>query len=173
MKTLAYVLPIAALFAAPAYAQMTTSAPPAASAPSQPMTSAEYIAAAGASDMYEIQSSQTVLQTTKDPKVKSFAQMMIKDHTKSTAQLKAAALTAKVKPKPMLTPAQTEMLTQLKAETGTARDQAYIAQQKTAHGQALTIHQSFAQGGKNMALKAVATRVVPVVQHHIEMLQTM
>jgi putative membrane protein len=139
----------------------------------QAMTSAEYVAAAGAGDMYEIQSSQTVLQTTQDPKIKSFAQMMVQDHTKSTAKIKAAALTAKVRPKPMLTPTQAEMLTQLKAETGTARDQAYVAQQKQAHQQALTIHSSYAEGGKNIALKTVASGVVPVVQHHIEMLKTM
>jgi putative membrane protein len=159
MKLLAYAIPLAAIMSAPAYAQA--------------MTSAEYVAAAAAGDTYEMQSSQTVLQTTQDPKVRSFAQMMIQDHTKSTAKLKAAAMTAKVKPKPMLMPAQAEMLTQLKAETGTARDQAYIAQQKQAHQQALTIHQSYAEGGKNIALKMVATNVVPVVQHHIEMLKTM
>jgi len=159
MKIFAYALPIAVAMSGTAYAQA--------------MTSAEYVAAAGAGDMYEIQSSQTVLQTTQDPKIRSFAQMMIQDHTKSTAKLKAAALTAKIKAKPMLMPAQTEMLAQLKAETGTARDQAYIAQQKQAHGQALTIHQSYAAGGKNMALKMVANGVVPVVQHHIDMLKTM
>jgi putative membrane protein len=159
MKILAFALPIAVVVSAPAYAQA--------------MTSAEYVAAAGAGDTYEIQSSQTVLQTTQDPKIKAFAQMMVQDHTKSTAKIKAAALTAKVKAKPMLTPAQAEMLTQLNAETGTARDQAYIAQQKQAHQQALTIHQSYAEGGKNIALKMVATNVVPVVQHHIEMLKTM
>ena len=159
MKILAYALPLAVAMSGTAYAQA--------------MTSAEYVAAAGAGDMYEIQSSQTVLQTTQDPKIKSFAQMMIQDHTKSTAKIKAAALTAKVKPKPMLMPAQTEMIAQLKAETGVARDQAYIAQQKAAHNQALTIHQSYAEGGKNVALKMVATNTVPVVQHHIEMLKTM
>lgn len=159
MKILAYALPIAAAVTAPAYAQA--------------LSTAEYVAGAAAGDTYEIQSSQTVLQTTRDPKIKSFAQMMIQDHTKSTAKLKAAALTAKVKAKPMLKPAQAEMLTQLKAETGTARDQAYIAQQKQAHQQALTIHQSYASGGKNVALRAVATNTVPVVQHHIEMLKTM
>ena len=159
MKILAYALPLAVVISGPAFAQA--------------MTSAEYVAAAGAGDMYEIQSSQTVLQTTQDPKIKSFAQMMIQDHTKSTAKLKAAAAVSKVKPSPMLTPAQTEMLAQLKAENGPARDQAYIAQQKQAHQQALTIHQSYAEGGKAVPLKMVATNVVPVVKHHIEMLKTM
>jgi len=144
-----------------------------ASAQAETLTSAQYVVAAGAGDMYEIQSSEAVLQTTADPKVKSFARMMIQDHTKSTARIKAAALTAGIKARPMLTPAQTDMLAKLKAQTGTARDRAYIMQQKTAHEQALATHQSYAAAGKNLALKAVATKVVPVVQHHIEMLTTM
>lgn len=159
MKIFAYALPLVVALSGTAFAQA--------------MTSAEYVAAAGAGDTYEIQSSQAVLQTTQDPKIRSFAQMMVTDHTRSTAQLKAAALTAKVKARPVLTPAQTEMIAQLRAQTGTARDQAYIAQQKQAHQQALTIHSSYAEGGRNIALKTVASRVVPVVQHHIDMLKTM
>jgi putative membrane protein len=159
MIKIVYAMPIAIVISAPAYAQA--------------MTSAEYIAAAASGDAYEIQSSQAVLQSTHDTKIRSFAQMMIQDHTKSTAKLQTAALTAKIKAKPVLMPAHAEMITQLKAETGPARDQAYVAQQKQAHQQALTIHQSYAEGGKNVALKMVASGVVPIVQHHIEMLKTM
>jgi putative membrane protein len=161
MKILALAVPLALALSAPAYAQA--------------MSSAEYIAAAGAGDTYEIQSSKIVLETTQDPKVKSFATMMVTDHTKSTMKLKAAALASKAKaPKtPMLTPTQTEMLAQLKAETGPARDMAYVAQQKAAHNQALAIHKAYAEGGRSIALKTVANGVVPVVEHHIDMLKTM
>lgn len=160
MKFLAYSLPIAIAISAPAYAQA--------------LSPTEYVKMAGSGDLYEIQSSQTVLQTTQDPKVRSFAQMMIQHHTKSTADVKAAAAKSRVKPKPpMLVPAHAELVTQLKAETGTARDQTYIAQQKQAHGQALALHQSYAEGGTAPALKAAATKIVPVVQQHIDMLKTM
>ena len=160
MKYAYLAAPIALAICSPAFAQA--------------MTSKEYVAAAGAGDQYEIQSSKMVLMTTRDPKIRQFATMMISDHTKSTAQVKAAAIKSKLMPKPpMLMPAQVEMLAQLKAETGTARDMAYVAQQKQAHAQALTIHQSYAQGGTAPALKMVASSVVPVVQHHSEMLKMM
>jgi len=160
MKMLAFALPVAIAISAPCYAQA--------------LSPTEYVAMAGSGDMYEIQSSQTVLQTTQDPKIRTFAQMMIKHHTKSTADVKAAAAKSRIKPKPpMLMPAHAELLTQLQAETGPARDQTYIAQQKQAHAQALELHKSYAQGGTAPALKMAAAKIVPVVQQHIDMLKTM
>ncbi len=141
---------------------------------SQVMAPPEYVMTAGASDLYERQSSQLVLQTTQDPKIKSFATMMIADHGKSTADVKAAAARSKVKaPPPMLTTLQSELIAELGAEKGAARDAAYVAQQKSAHGQALAVQQAYAVEGTAPALKATAAGIVPVVQHHIEMLKGM
>jgi putative membrane protein len=153
-----------------AAAAMIVAAPAAA----QVMTPTEYVTAAGAGDLYEKESSKLVLQTTQDPKIRSFAQMMIADHTKSTADVKAAARKARVKvPAPKLMPPQAEMVAQLKAESGPARDAAYVAQQKTAHNQALALHSAYAAEGTAAPLKEVAGKTAPVVQHHIDMLKTM
>ena len=159
MKSLMFLAP--ALFvAAPAAAQV--------------MSPSEYVTTAGASDLYERTSSQVVLQSTTDPKVRSFAQMMIEHHAKSTAEVKAAAARSRVNaPPPKLNPLQTEMVAQLRAEQGRARDAAYIAQQKAAHGQALNVQKAYAMDGTAPALKAAAAKIVPVVQSHIEMLKTM
>ena len=74
---------------------------------------------------------------------------------------------------PKLNPMQTELIAELKAESGTARDATYIAQQKAAHGQALAVQQAYAMDGTAPALKAAAADIVPVVQHHIDMLKDM
>ena len=140
----------------------------------QAMTPADYVKTAGASDLYERTSSQIVLQTTADPRIREFAQMMITDHAKSTADVTAAAMRSRVRPMPpMLMPAQAELIAQLRAEQGPARDAAYVAQQKTSHNQALAVQQAYASGGTAPALRRAAATIVPVVQHHIEMLKTM
>lgn len=140
----------------------------------QTMAPTDYVASAGASDLFEKQSSKLVLQSTHDPKIKSFATMMITDHTKSTAMVKHAAMQDKVMaPPPMLMPAQQQMITELRAAKGAARDQTYVTQQKTAHDMALTLQQSYANDGTAPALKTAAASIVPVVQQHIEMLKTM
>lgn len=146
----------------------------AAPAAAQVMAPAEYVKIAGASDLYEITSSRTVLETTADPKVRSFADMMITHHTRSTADVKAAAAKAKLRPAPpALTPAQTELIAQLRAENGPARDAAYIAQQRASHNQALAVQQAYAREGTSPPLKTAATKIVPVVQQHIALLKTM
>ena len=140
----------------------------------QPMVPAEYVATAGASDLYESQSSQIVLETTKNPKIKAFATMMVADHGKSTAAVKAAAAQSKVAATPAkLMPSQAELIAALRAERGPARDAVYVAQQRAAHGQALAVHKGYAMDGMAPALKKVAAGIVPVVMHHIEMLKAM
>lgn len=143
-------------------------------AAAQVMTPAEYVMTAGASDLYEITSSQVLLETTQDPKLRTFAQMMIADHNKSTADVKAAAVRSRVKAMPAkLTPLQQELVAELRAEQGPARDAAYIAQQKASHGQALNVQKAYAMEGTAPALKAAAATIVPVVEHHIMELKAM
>ncbi len=133
-----------------------------------------YVAKAGASDMYERQSSQLVLQSTKDAKIRDFATMMIRDHAKSTADVKRAATQSNVRvPAPKLEPMQAQMIAELRRATGPARDRLYVQQQQTAHQQALALHSGFAQQGTAAPLKAVAAATAPVVQHHLEMVQGM
>ena len=159
MKTMLLAVP-ALLVAVPAAAQV--------------MAPTEYVATAGASDLYEITSSQLVLQSTSDPKVRQFAQMMVAHHTKSTADVKAAATKARVDaPAPALNPLQTELVAELQAENGPARDAAYIAQQKASHQQALNVQKAYAAEGTAAPLKAAAGKIVPFVQSHIAMLMKM
>jgi putative membrane protein len=161
MKKMLFAAAVAAsCYAAPAFAQV--------------MTPAEYVATAGASDLYERESSKLVLATTTNPQVRDFATMMIDHHTKSTAEVKAAAMRSGVKvAPPMLKPTQAEMIAQLRALRGPDRDAAYIAQQKAAHNQALDVQKAYAMEGTAAPLRAAAAKIVPVVEHHIELLKTM
>lgn len=143
-------------------------------AAAEPMSAGKYVMTAGAGDLYERTSSQVVMETTRDPRVREFAQMMLKAHSQSTAEVKAAAGRAGLKPKPpMLTALQSEMIAQLRAETGAARDAAYVAQQKAAHNAALNVQKAYAMEGTAPALRRAAQGIVPVVEHHIAMLKAM
>ncbi|MFW2830379.1 DUF4142 domain-containing protein [Sphingomonas sp. ID0503] len=160
MKTSMLGAPLMLAIAAPAAAQV--------------MTPADYGATAGASDLYERTSSQIVLESTRDPKVRSFATMMVADHGKSTATIEAAAAKSQVTaPPPKLMPLQEELVAELRAESGPARDTRYVAQQKAAHNQALAVQKAYAAEGTAPALKLAAAGIVPVVEHHIDMLKTM
>lgn len=134
----------------------------------------DYVMKAGASDKYEMDSSRLVLASTKDPKVKSYANKMIKDHTKSTAMVKAAAMKAGMTPgEPMLDADGQQMMSQLQAADGTERDKLYMQQQMMSHDKALSLHQDYAQSGDSAPLKGAASKIVPVVQSHQGMLKAM
>jgi putative membrane protein len=143
----------------------TAAAQPAAAA----ISPAEYLRQAGASDLFEIQSSQAVLPKTSDADVRKFTQMMLRDHTKSTQDLKAAAQTGGVSmPAPVLdrdTAAKVEALRE--APAGQV-DSLYLRDQVAAHEHALALHQGYAERGDNPALKQAAAKIAPVVQAHLD-----
>lgn len=135
---------------------------------------ADYVAKAGAGDLYEIQSSKLVLASTGNAKLRTFAQQMVTDHTKSTAQVKTAATSAGLHPKPPALDAKKRTdIAALTSAKGEARDRLYLQQQQAAHQEALALHQDYAGTGDKPALKAVAGKIVPVVQHHAQMLGQM
>ena len=175
---------VAAILAAPLVAMgqpatptPTTPAQPGAVSPMvTPSTAAEYVAAAGAGDLYEKTASQLVLdQTGADQAVRQFAQRMVTDHADSTNKITAAAKAAGVQTHPpAMTKQQQAMVEQLRATTsGRGRDHTYITQQISAHRDALALHQNYAQHGDKPALRQVAQDVAKTVQEHIRMLQGM
>lgn len=140
---------------------------PAAATTAQAVSTADYIAQAGAGDLWEIESSKALLAKSKDAKVRAFAEMMIDNHGKSTAKVKAAAASAGVQaPAPTLAPDQEKMLADIKAADAAGIDKIYLDHQKTAHGAALALHQGYAASGEAVALKQAAAEIVPVVEAH-------
>jgi putative membrane protein len=131
----------------------------------------DYLKAAGAGDLYETRSSQLVLGSTRDAHVKSIAHMMIADHAKSTMMVKAAAAKSGLHPgAPMLDARQKGMIADLGKAKGGDRDALYLKQQKAAHESALALHEGYAAGGEKPALREAASKIAPVVKHHIAML---
>lgn len=140
---------------------------PAAATPAQAVSTADYVAQAGAGDLWEIESSKALLAKSKDAKVRAFAEMMIDNHGKSTAKVKAAAASAGVEaPAPKLAPDQEKMLADIKAADAAGIDKIYLDHQKTAHGAALALHQRYAASGEAVQLKQAAAEIVPVVKAH-------
>ncbi len=134
-----------------------------------------YITAAGQSDKFEVTEGKLAETMGASPKVRAFGRKMVMDHTKSTKQVMAAAMMSGLPkmPPPALRPDQQDMVAQLKSASGPAFDSMYIQQQMQSHQQALMVQQNYAQNGTNSHLKMTAAKIVPVVQEHISMLQSM
>ena len=132
-----------------------------------------FVDMASSSDMYEIEAGKLAQQMGKDQKVKDFGAMMVADHTKSSAELKAAAAKADgVTVNPKLSAKHQANLDALK-NAGDNFDATYKQQQVAAHQEALTMLQGFASGGDNEALKAFASKTAPVVEGHLQQARTL
>jgi putative membrane protein len=175
MRKLAILFGGAALLAA---CQSTPPAAPPAAAPvdiNNPLMAPGYLAQAGSSDQFEIQSGQLALQASQNPAVRNFANMIVADHTRSTQMLMAAAQGAGMSPPPpTILPQHQALLDQLRsAGSGPAFDQAFQQIQVQAHQQALMLHQNYAAQGDVPALRTVAGQIVPIVQMHLQTAQSL
>lgn len=127
--------------------------------------------AVAASDAFEIETSKLAAEKASSAKIKTFAEQMIKAHTKSTAELKTAAAAANppITPDPMLTAMQRDKLDALGAKSGAEFDTAFKTAQVDAHQMALDTLKAYSAGGDVASLKELATKMVPIVTGHLNM----
>ena len=155
-------------------AMLAAAAVPMAAAPAQDAghyaknSAATYVTKAGSMDNYEQEASKLVLQTAVNPDVRAFAQKMVSDHAKTTADLMAAAKAASLGNPGNVLSEQAAMLDQLRATPKDRMEVAYLDQQVIAHEQALALHQGYATHGDNPGLKAVAASTLPVIQQLLD-----
>ena len=127
-----------------------------------------FATAVAASDLYEIESSRLALQKSASAGVKEIAQMLVREHQASSAQLRTAAQAAGVTVAPALDSEKQGMVDALRAASGDEFDQLYMSQQRLAHAKSLMLLQSYAQSGDNEALKQFASKTQAAIEFHID-----
>lgn len=157
--------------------QGSTQAPPHSTAsPQRSSLSAidrQFIIRAAQSDMTEIRTSRLALQRSQNTQVRQYAQHMINQHTQSSNQLKPIAQKKGVTlPKSIGAPNQA-LYTQLSKLSGSQFDQAYMKGQLAAHTRTEAEYRREVQQGSDPAVKAFASKVLPIVAEHRQMAQGM
>jgi putative membrane protein len=107
-------------------------------------------------------------QKATDAQVKSFADMMVKDHSKANEELAAIA-----KAKNITLPAAPDADHQKKLDdlaklSGKDFDKAYVDAMVDGHKKTLDLMQMAAKDCKDSELKAFAAKIVPTVQMHLD-----
>jgi putative membrane protein len=155
-------------------APMSGGASPAGMADMTPRTAMPYVMMAGASDLFEIQSSQMAVRRATRPEVRQYAQMLIQHHQMTTQQVMGAARASGLNPPPpRLLPMQQRMLEQLRNASAANFDRTYMMQQIPAHEMALALHRNYASAGDRPPLRTVAGNAVPIVTQHLNEAQRM
>jgi putative membrane protein len=130
-----------------------------------------FVAMAASSDMFEIQSSRMALQRSQMPMNRMHAEMMIRDHTAMSAQLRAAAQSAGLGVPMQMMPMHVAMLHEL-SRSGNF-DAVYRRQQILSHQQSLALMDNYARRGDVPQLRGVAASAVPVVRGHLDHMRRM
>jgi putative membrane protein len=134
----------------------------------------EFVQAAGNSDSFEILEAQTVLAQSTNPDVRTFAQHMLEDHSRTRAALADAAARAGLAPPPEgPSTDQAQMLSALQSQRGADFDKTYVKQQALAHRSALTVEQKYATEGDQSAIRQAAAGAVPTISAHLQIADRM
>ena len=130
----------------------------------------DFVQKAAMSDMYEVEAGKIASQKGQSGAVKSFGQMMVDAHGKTTEQLKAivASEGLKVDLPAKLDSKHQKLINDLNAATGADFDKTYANQQVDGHQDAASLFDAYAKKGDNAALKAFAQKTLPVIQQHLD-----
>lgn len=139
----------------------------------QGMTAQDFVNQAASGGLFEVQSSELALQKSQDANVQEFAKQMVADHTANNQELIATAQAEGLTVPTQISSPQAELMQTIQGAEGDAFDTAYVQAQTTAHETAVTLYETYAQGGDNQALVAYAQKSLPALQQHLEHVQGM
>lgn len=133
----------------------------------------QFMESAAHSDQNEIQLSQLVLDKGVTGMAKDHANMMIKDHTKSTADLKPIAQKKGVQLPTDMDAEHKAIAEQMKTLSGKDLEQKYMQQMVMDHQKTLNTMKAHSTMTQDADLQGFIGKVTPVVQGHLDMFQKM
>jgi len=119
--------------------------------------------------LMEVELGQYAWEHAVNPRVKSYGEMMVKDHTAANQELKTiaagknnAVLDTMAENKHMT------MISDLKKEKGAKFDKKYISSMVDDHEKDTDKFRKYAQNGDNAELKAFAAKILPILEMHLD-----
>lgn len=147
----------AAAFAAPAWGQKS------------PTTDVTFAQKAAIGGMTEVEASKLAVQKASDPKVKSFAQHMVADHTKANEALKKAASAEGVTLPAGLDAEHKDKVAKLEGLSGKEFDDAYKTQMVDDHKTTVAMFEDKVKENPKTPIGSFAADTLPTLRTHREM----
>ena len=116
----------------------------------------------------EVEKANLANKTSSDLDVKSFAEMMVTDHTKAGDELKTIAQGKGVEVAKGPGTMQKADIELLKAKSGKSFDKAYAKQAVSDHKKAVALFEKASTDLDDADLKAFAEKTLPTLKHHLE-----
>ena len=117
----------------------------------------------------EVQGSQMALEKTSSADVKSFAEMMIKDHGQANKELKALAESKGFQLPVELEGDKQDLMKELREAEGASFDDEYVDEVAVdAHEEAVDLFEDAAENAEDADIKAFAAKLLPTLKAHHE-----
>lgn len=130
-----------------------------------------FLIAATQGGVAEVRMAQLALKKTNDPKVRDFAQMMVKEHSDINSQLGPMATQLGVSLPTQMNAADSAALGRMSRQQGSTFDRSYLASQKNAHIKALALFQEAGNQADNLTLRTFFAQNTATIATHLEMLK--
>ncbi len=184
-----FFIPCTALLAAGlAASALAQEAAPASSPPDRPLNSgdkghnatksahpgaeAAFFQNGATAGLAEVAAGRTAEKRASSPRVRAFAQQMVKDHTQANRELKQLAMKKHMKLPAAPDDTQQQTLAKLKSMQGADFDKAYVAVQLSDHKDAVRLFET-ASMSEDPDISGFAQKTLPVLKHHLEMVQNL
>lgn len=126
----------------------------------------EFIDKAVQGGMFEIESSRLALEKNASAQNRSFANMMIEDHTKANQALEKIVHEKGGTVPITLSPDMQDKIDELRQATGAAFDHTYHDMQVKGHDDAITLFERASRDSDDGDLKSFAARTLPTLRMH-------
>jgi len=121
-------------------------------------------------NLAEIDTGKLALEKSQNADVKKFAQHMVDEHTKALGEVQALATAKNVTLPDGPGPVAKTKATALKAMSGNLFDKEYAKRAGVGdHENTVKLLQKIQKDGKDSDLKALAGKMLPTVEHHLDM----
>jgi putative membrane protein len=135
-----------------------------------PVTSQTFAEKVAMGNKFEIASSEMAVRKAEDPRVRSFARHMIKDHSQAGRDFTAALMeTNLTEPNGLPDARHAAILAELKAAQGRNFDRKYIQAQADAHDETVALFREYAAKDGSPALTRFARNTLPTLEEHQRM----
>jgi putative membrane protein len=127
-----------------------------------------FVIKAGMDGMTEVEVGKIALEKSKSPGVRSFADQMVKDHSKANAELTSIAERKSYEVPKALDAKHQRMVDDLKSKSGAAFDTAYADHMSAAHADAVHLFTD-ASTSSDADIAAFAQKTLPTLKDHRKM----
>jgi putative membrane protein len=137
-------------------------------------TTQDFVREAAVSDMLEIAAAKFA-QDKGNAEEKKFAEQMVADHSKTSADIKAMVTSGDVKADvpSTLDDVSQKKLDKLRDAKASNFSSEYDPMQVSAHKDAVSLFERYSKSGDNTKLKDWAGKTLPTLRHHLEMAESL